>query len=91
MLQHKALTSEQNDALLVFSLWAKTGNVERLKDVKKHFGGSLFRVLAEASLHDHIEKWENTLKIPARSGKALLPLVADLFAHYIKDVDQRVY
>lgn len=53
--------------------------------IKTDLGPEFFRVLAAAYVCKSLTKFEEVLRIPPRSGKVLLPLLASVLTQYLKD------
>jgi hypothetical protein len=87
----KHLNDTQAEAMNQVYLWSKTLQVPKLTALRDHFGMPFFQFIAEAALHDSYEEIERHLKIPSRSGKALLKQAADLIAHWLKSQDTRIH
>lgn len=86
----KYLSRAHAETMTLFYAWAKTGDKDRLLEVKKELGPCLFRFAITAYLHEDVEKLERELGIPSRSAKAVFPIVADVLATYFKKIDTRI-
>ena len=90
MLQHKSFSKAQNRAFMVFDTWVKTKDAARLTALKDYVGVPMFRILGYASMNENVEALEKEAKIPTRSGKAIVGLVADTLDNYLKGQDLRI-
>jgi hypothetical protein len=87
---YKHVAATYRGSLTQVYLWFTTGNSAELKALRATFGDEFYRVIGAAFVCDNLEHFESVLEIPARSGKALLPLIASALKPYLATRDTRI-
>lgn len=80
----KSVPVKYVDALSTFYIWVDTKQTCLLQGVKEHIGETAYQYLLCAYVTNDLEPFARLAEIPIRSGRVLLPLLAeqlDLYMH----------